>query len=157
MSDQSLTIAVDSPPQTDLTDKNCHLSAAAQPKPDSEPQYKRVRAEESAKFYRLRKEGLTLDQIAALCERSVETVYRHLELYEQDTTDDARKLYAGSQLDVAATVLDRLHDGDGRVALKAAEIAHRVGGLLDDTRPQMNVAVVLGVTLQPPSDPPVDT
>jgi transcriptional regulator with XRE-family HTH domain len=153
MSDQTLTIADDSPAQTDLTDKNCHLTDAEPAHTDRPPGSKRVSPEQAAHIVSLKRMNpdLTQAEIARAVGVDRSTVSRWLSAMEHDTTDDARKFYAANQLQAAVAVVDRLDDKDSKVVLKSAELMHRVGGLLEDSRPQMNVAVVLGVTLQPPS------
>jgi len=120
---------------------------------------KRLSPEQVAHIQSLRRinPDLTQAQIAEAVGTTQSTVSRWLQALEHDTTEDAKQLYAASQLKVAATVLDKLDDADGKVALKAAEIAHKVGKLLDDKTPQTNVGVqvVIGMPGQPAGPDPL--
>lgn len=115
---------------------------------DAPPVLKRVSPAQAAYIVRLRQmnPSATQAEIAAAVGVTQATVSRWLAQFEYDSTEDAKKLYAANQLRAAQTVLDRLESEDDKTALRAAELTHKVGKLLDsDTNIKVGVQVVLGV------------
>jgi DNA-binding MarR family transcriptional regulator len=118
------------------------------PHETDEPGYKRVTPEIAANIVRIKRANPHARQadIAAAVGVTQGTVSRWLSALEQDTTEEANKLYAANQLRAAQAVINRLEDDDSRVVLKAAELAHKVGKLLDsDNQVKVGVQVVIGM------------
>lgn len=114
--------------------------------------YKRVTPEQASHIVGLYEldPRPTQAQIAAAVGVDQSTVSRWLKAYNRDTTEAARKLYQANQLRAAIAVLDKLEDKDGRVVLKAAEIAHKVSKLIDsDQAAKVAVQVVIGMPSTP--------
>jgi molybdopterin synthase catalytic subunit len=110
--------------------------------------YKRVSPEQAAHIIKLRQlnPDATQAEIAAAVGTTQGTVSRWLAQFEVDTTEEAKKYYAANQLRAAQAVIDRLESEDERTVLRAAELAHKVGKLLDgDNTIKVGVQVVLGV------------
>lgn len=132
-----------------MTDDVVTALAPAEPNLPDTGQYSRVTPEESAKFFRLRREGLTFLQIAQLTARSVETVHRHLTLYDTDTTEDAHKVLAADALPAALELSELMRSGTSRdkVRLEAVKANLTANKLLGHESASTNVAVqvVLGV------------
>jgi transposase-like protein len=109
---------------------------------------KRVSPEQAAHIVKLRQlnPDATQAEIAAAVGVTQPTVSRWLAQFEVDTTEEAKKYYAANQLRAAQAVIDRLESEDDRTVLRAAELAHKVGKLLDgDNTIKVGVQVVLGV------------
>jgi transposase-like protein len=109
---------------------------------------KRVSPEQAAHIVKLRQlnPDATQAEIAAAVGVTQPTVSRWLAQFEVDTTEEAKKYYAANQLRAAQAVIDRLESDDERTVLRAAELAHKVGKLLDgDNTIKVGVQVVLGV------------
>ena len=120
---------------------------------DTPPRIQRVSPDQVASLWRLHtlNPALSQDELAHAIGVSQGTVSNWLQALDHDTRDVAKQVYDANQLRVAQTVLNRLDDTDGRVALKAAEIAHKVSKVLDDApRVQVGVQVVLGMPDQQP-------
>ena len=133
------------------------IADPVQPKDDTTPQYKRVTTEEAAKIYRLRREGLTLEEIADHLGRSLETIHRHLEAFERDTTEDAAKVLKASALPAAMKAQELLEHGDGRVALGAVKTVLQATSLLEQQGQStaIGVQVVIGMPGQPAGPDPL--
>lgn len=116
-----------------------------QPNIEDLAQYKRVEPQEAAKFFRLRREGLTIAQIAHLCARSAETVHRHLEQLMTDTTEDARKVLKAGAVDAALRVRELVESDDGRVANQAVKTVLEGAELLGKVQAQAQVGIVVHV------------
>jgi hypothetical protein len=121
---------------TPLSTPEAHTPETAielsQPREQDQPGYKRVTPQEAAKFYRLKKEGLSDIDIAKACGRSTETVYRQLQAFNS-SKELALDYYDKAQLEIAATVVDKaLHSTDERIQLKAAELAHKASRVIGD-------------------------
>lgn len=139
--DQPPAPATPSQPAPD-DDAATHTAAAAT--------LNRLSPDQVVDIWRLRQRGLKQADIAAIVGCSQGTVSRWLDALEHDTTEAAQQLYAANQLRAAQAVLRRLEDQDGKVALKAAELTHRVGGLLDTDQPvQVGVQLVIGAPPPP--------
>jgi hypothetical protein len=105
----------------------------AQPNEQDQPGYKRVTPVEAAKFYRLKREGLSIDAIAKACQRSTDSVSRWLAAFSDSSKELALDYYDKAQLEIAATVVDKaLHSEDERIQLKAAELAHKASRVIGD-------------------------
>ena len=123
------------------------LEQAGLVKASHTPAFKRVTPEEAAKIFRLRKEGLKLEDIASACGRSIETVHRHLELLSVDTTEDAGHVLKGSALEAALVLTDKMYSSVERVGLEASKAVLAANGLSGDSSAHVTVGVqvVLGM------------